>query len=43
MSKRLYDHIISTNYANINTKIKEATKKSGARKVFRKQNNSVTQ
>lgn len=33
MSKRLYDHLISTNYANINTKIKAATKKAAPRKV----------
>ena len=39
MSKKLYDHLILTNYAEINTKIKKETKKSGARKVHRKQNN----
>ena len=43
MSKKLYDHITSTNYANINTNIKKETKKSGARKVSRKQNNPNTQ
>ncbi len=43
MSKRLYDHLISTNYASISTKIKKETKKSGTRKVFRKQNNSAAQ
>ena len=43
MSKKLYDHITSTNYANINEKIKTAKKKSGSRKVFRKQNNAPVQ
>ena len=43
MSKKLYDHIISTNYANINAKIKKATKKSGARKISGKQNSVSTQ
>ena len=33
MSKRLYDHITSTNYANINTKIQKEQKKSQPRKV----------
>ncbi len=33
MSKKLYDHIILTNYAKISTKIKTFTKKKGARKV----------
>lgn len=31
MSKKLYEHIISTNYANINTKVKKEQKKAGAR------------
>ena len=42
MSKKLYDHIISTNYANINTKIQKEKKKNKARKVSRKQNNDFT-
>ena len=33
MSKKLYDHIISTNYGKINDKIKAAKKKSATRKV----------
>ena len=33
MSKKLYDHITSTNYANINTKIQKEQKKSKSRKV----------
>ena len=33
MSKRIYEHLISTNYASINTKIKKATKKAAAHKV----------
>ena len=33
MSKKLYDHIISTNYGNIDTKIKKEKKKSQARKT----------
>ena len=36
MSKKLYDHIISTNYANITKKIKTFTKKKSARKVSSK-------
>ena len=43
MSKKLYDHITSTNYANINTKIQKEQKKSKARKVSRKQNSVPTQ
>ena len=38
MSKRLYDHLISTNYANINTKVKKEQKKAGARAPDTKQN-----
>ena len=41
MSKKLYEHIISTNYANINTKIKKATKKSPPRKVSSDDNSRV--
>ena len=37
MSKKLYDHITSTNYANISKKIKTFTKKKGAHKVPAKQ------
>ena len=33
MSKKLYVHITSTNYANINTKIQKEQKKSQTRKV----------
>lgn len=36
MSKKLYDHIISTNYANINTKIQMLKKKKKASKVHAK-------
>ena len=43
MSKKLYDHITSTNYANINTKIQKEQKKSKARKVSRKQNSVSAQ
>ncbi len=41
MSKKLYDHITSTNYANINDKIKAAKKKSGSRKVSASNNNKA--
>ncbi len=40
MSKKLYDHLTSVNYANISNKIKKAQKKSKARrntKIFNKQ------
>ena len=43
MSKKLYDHITSTNYANINTKIKKEQKKNKARKVSRKQDSLPAQ
>ena len=43
MSKKLYVHLTSTNYADINTKIQKETKKSAAHKVSGKQNNSNTQ
>tara|TARA_R110000787_G_scaffold279402_1_gene389516 strand:+ start:257 stop:397 length:141 start_codon:yes stop_codon:yes gene_type:complete len=43
MSKKLYEHIISTNYANINTKIKKATKKAAPRKVSTGNNSPDTQ
>ena len=33
MSKKLYDHVTSVNYANINTKIKKEKKKTKAPKV----------
>ncbi len=33
MSKKLYDHLISTNYANISNKIQKEKKKSAARSV----------
>ena len=36
MSKKLYDHIISVNYANINKKIKTFQKKKKAPKVSSK-------
>ena len=42
MSKKLYDHITSTNYANINTKIKKEQKKNKTRKVSRKQNTTTS-
>ena len=38
MSKKLYEHLISTNYENISERIKKAQKKSTARKVHGKQN-----
>ena len=38
MSKKLYDHIISTNYANINTKIQVLKKKKKASKIHAKNN-----
>tara|TARA_R110000868_G_scaffold173753_2_gene410104 strand:+ start:536 stop:664 length:129 start_codon:yes stop_codon:yes gene_type:complete len=40
MSKRIYEHLISTNYASINTKIKKATKKAAPSKVPAGNNNS---
>lgn len=40
MSKRLYDHLISTNYASIGTKIKKATKKAAPHKVPAGNNNT---
>ena len=33
MSRKLYDHLTSTNYAGINTKIQKEQKKSKARPV----------
>ena len=36
MSKKLYDHIISVNYANIKTKIKNLQKKKKTHKVSSK-------
>ena len=42
MSKKLYEHLISTNYANINTKIKKATKKNPPRKVPGNKNSLTT-
>ena len=42
MSKKLYDHITSTNYANINNKIKAAKKKSESRKVSAPNNSRAT-
>ena len=38
MSKKLYVHLTSTNYAGINTKIQKEQKKSKTRKVSGKQN-----
>ena len=43
MRRKLYVHLTSTNYANINTKIQKEQKKSKARKVSRKQNSVPTQ
>lgn len=37
MSKKLYEHLISTNYENISERIKKAQKKSPARKIHGKQ------
>ena len=33
MRRGLYEHLTSTNYANINTKIKKETKKAAPHKV----------
>ena len=41
MSKKLYDHIISTNYANIKTKIKTLKKKKTTPKVSSKQDMGI--
>ncbi len=38
MSKKLYEHLISTNYENISDKIKKAQKKSPAHNVHGKSN-----
>ena len=38
MSKKLYEHLISTNYEKISDRIKKAQKKSTARNVHGKQN-----
>jgi hypothetical protein len=38
MSKKLYKHLIETNYENISERIKKAQKKSPARKLHGKQN-----
>lgn len=37
MSKKLYEHLISTNYENISERVKKAQKKSTARKIRGKQ------
>ena len=42
MSKKLYDHIISTNYANINTKVQKEKKKGKTRKVSGNKNSLTT-
>lgn len=42
MRRKLYVHLTSTNYADINTKIQKERKKNKSHKVSRKQNNSVT-
>ena len=41
MSKKLYDHLISTNYEKINDKIKEEKKKRETYKLSEKQNNTT--
>lgn len=38
MSKKLYDHIISTNYGNISNKIKNSKKKKSTPKISEKKN-----
>ena len=38
MSRKLYNHLTLTNYANINTKVKKEQKKAGARAPDTKQN-----
>ena len=38
MSKKLYEHLISTNYENISERIKKAQKKNTTREVRGKQN-----
>ena len=43
MSKKLYDHITSTNYASINDKIKAEKKKGRSRKVSASNNSRATQ
>ena len=43
MSRKLYVHITSTNYANINTKIQEEQKKSKTRKVSTSKDNGTKQ
>lgn len=43
MSKKLYDHITLTNYANINTKIQKEQKKGKTHKVSSSENNRVKQ
>ena len=40
MRRGSYEHLTSTNYANINTKIKKATKKAAPHKVPAGNNNS---
>ena len=42
MSKKLYDHLISVNYANISSTIKKAQKKGKTRGNVKKFNKSTT-
>jgi len=41
MSKKLYDHFTSTNYANISKKVKEFQKKKASPKLSAKQNMDI--
>ncbi len=41
MSKKIYDHIKSTNYGDITNKIKKLQKKAKSRKVFKDNNMGV--
>lgn len=41
MRRKLYVHLTSTNYADINTKIKKEQKKGGTRKVRAKQDSNI--
>ena len=43
MRRKLYLHLTSTNYADINAKIKKEQKKSGSRKIRSKQNSDAVQ
>lgn len=42
MSRKLYVHLTSTNYAEVNTKVQTQKKKSKPRRVSEQQNNIST-